>query len=154
VGIEQMEDLGMFNRGFVTPIGTALSLRRMAAAATIEYVKHCECNMAQCWILSKCSTSHPAVCACTTKVFHAAQDLKKVVPRCSWPSGAEDTLRRYIPLMKVVFGEQDADVRDVQNMLGGGDGGGEPKVPSPPVDKGNGRTNRKKKKNNRGNKKK
>jgi hypothetical protein len=127
----------------------------MAAAATIEYVKHCEFNMAQCWILFKCSTSHPAVCACTTKVFHAAQDLKKVVPRCSWPSGAEDTLRRYIPLMKVVFGEQDADVRDVQNMLGGGGlGSGDPKVPSPPVGKGNGRTNRKKKKKNRGNKKK
>lgn len=110
---EQMAAMGLSS-----PIGTE-RLRLQAAESGLLYVSACECVAAGCDGRS-CSVNdvegHEPLHECTTELFHACQDLIHV-PSKQWPPYAPLMVKRYIPLMRICFGESDSDVSRIEQQI-------------------------------------
>jgi SET domain len=112
--VEQFEEL-TFLKHTPSPFGPSWRLRKNAAIAMFTMVSSCECVAANCRHVN-CSGSHPAVYECAINMFHASQDLKHVL-QSKWPANATNMIQRYIPLMKITFGDDDTDIKDIEDMI-------------------------------------
>lgn len=112
----QGEQMAMM--GLVSQMGTE-RLRLQAAESGFAFVSACECVAAGC-DRKRCSANdveaHAPLYECTTELFHACQDLK-YVPSRQWPAHAPPMVKRYLPLMRICFGEEDTDVSDIENTI-------------------------------------
>jgi hypothetical protein len=94
-------------------------MRLQAADAGFVYVSACECVAAGC-NGKDCTIDdtghHPRLYECAVKIFQACQDLMEVSPR-KWPRYAVPMVKRYLPSMRVCFGEEDIDVRQVEAKI-------------------------------------
>lgn len=49
-------------------------------------------------------------------MFHCSHDLMEC-PSSLWPLNAKAMVNRYLPLMKLQFGEEDSDVKNIERKL-------------------------------------
>ena len=59
---------------------------------------------------------HEAVYEAVVIMFHACQDLI-ACPSSMWPKSAKAMVQRYLPLMKLQWGETDQDVKNVEKKI-------------------------------------
>ena len=110
---EQMAMLGLSSRE------GSLSLRLEAAELGFTFVSASECVAVGC-NGKECSVhdveAHDPLYECTSEIFHACQDLMQV-PSNKWPTYAPLMVNRYLPNMRICFGEGDDDVRKIEQEV-------------------------------------
>jgi len=112
----QSEQIAMM--GLSPPIGTE-GLRLQAAECGFAFVSACECVAAGC-NGKHCQVddveNHEPLYECTRELFHACQDLIHV-PQRRWPRYAAPMVTRYVPYMRICYGENDTDVADIERQV-------------------------------------
>jgi hypothetical protein len=95
------------------------TLRQWAAEAGLECVLASECvasGCSGCYNLSSTSFPHEPCYDLGSKVFHACTDLQEVPENCR-PRYATSVVKRYLPVMRGLFGEGDQDVKMIEVKL-------------------------------------
>ena len=93
-------------------------LRLQAAESGFAFVFACECVAAGC-NGKHCQVErmrHEPVYECSVELFHACQDLIRV-PSKKWPTYAVPMVKRYLPNMRVCFGDDDIDVQNIETQI-------------------------------------
>lgn len=100
-------------------VGDPEKLRGDAATFAINQVLKIECIAAECSGCSSCggNTPHEAVYESATTMFHCAQQDLLQCPTEFWPPNARFMVKRYLPLMKIQFGEQDSDIKNINEKI-------------------------------------
>lgn len=107
-----------FRGQLLQKFGDPSKLRSEAAKYAIMIVKSIECIAAGCCGCSENSFNHEAVYEAATTMFHCSQDLMECQTNL-WPLNAKFMVQRYLPLMKLQFGEEDLDVKKIdENIIG------------------------------------
>lgn len=107
-----------FRRNFITQLGDPKKLRRDAANSAIKVVQSIECIAAECLscLRDLDNACHEAVYEAVMIMFHCSQDLIGC-PANRWPPNAKLMVERYLPLMKIQFGAEDLDVRNIETKV-------------------------------------
>mmetsp|Transcript_8801 Transcript_8801/g.15950 ORF Transcript_8801/g.15950 Transcript_8801/m.15950 type:complete len:484 (+) Transcript_8801:1385-2836(+) len=96
-----------------------LSLRLEAAELGFAFVSASECAAVGC-NGKECSVhdveAHDPLYECSSEMFFACQDLMQAPPN-EWPTYAPLMVERYLPNMRICFGEEDADVREIEQKV-------------------------------------
>ena len=100
---------------FTSRFGTPNSLRRDAATTGLRLVRAGECIAAHC-NGKNCSGSgvHLPVYQCSQIMFFACQDYMQAG---YWEPSAVEHIRRYLPFMRILYGESDEDVAKIERSL-------------------------------------
>ena len=93
-------------------------LRSKAASAAMKQVLKFECIASECDGRDHPSGEiiHSVVYKASTVMFHACQDLV-VCPSSMWPNDALKMIKRYIPAMKLQFGDIEVDVANLKRKI-------------------------------------
>jgi SET domain len=122
--LESMLDSGMMPRamlqGLLRQHGHPYKLRRESSDALISMALAMECIAAQCCCDACCSTcvnsdpepQHFTVYDGCLIVFHAAQDILRT-PAAERSGHSCRMIHRYIPDMRLMFGDDDSDIADI-----------------------------------------
>ena len=109
-------------RQVMRQFGDPKMLRSDAARAAISNVLKIECIASECHGCVSI-TAHDPVYEATIIMFHASHDLMECPPS-KWPKDSKKMVERYVPLMKIMFGETDQDVKKVEEKILGTRGDG------------------------------
>lgn len=93
-----------------------------AASASFQKVLKIECIASGCdgQNHGRDEIIHPVQYQSAVTMFHACQDLLSC-PSVMWPKSVRKMVHRYLPPMKLQFGESDEDIESIeQKLLGGG----------------------------------
>jgi len=96
--------------------GKPSDLRSEAASMGITLVLTLECIADGCLghgVLGRPITEHMPVQEAVQLIFYAAQDLMEC-PRSTWAKDAQAVVNRYIPAMRLQYGDSDEDVAKVE----------------------------------------
>ncbi len=91
-------------------------LRQKAALYGLKAISLIECVAANCKGCKYGSMKHAPVYESAARIFHVCIDLIDLHPT-EYPIGAKNMIRRYVPLMKATFGEDDEDVKKIESMI-------------------------------------
>ncbi|KAL3912747.1 MAG: hypothetical protein SGARI_000997 [Bacillariaceae sp.] len=113
--------------------GPAADLRLAGARMGLAIASACECIAAGCdgttcgrivafaETENPASSPHAAIYGNGQAIFHACQDLLQWSSlggrKATWPSFAMATIERYLPILRIYFGQDDADVREIANAV-------------------------------------
>jgi hypothetical protein len=92
------------------------SFRLAAAVAGLQVVASTECVAVGCSGCDIGSCRHPPLYEIAVTMFHACMDLKEV-PVQSRPGYAAQMVSRYLTCMRATFGEDDADVKVIEENI-------------------------------------
>jgi hypothetical protein len=93
-----------------------ISFRLAAAVAGLQVVTSTECVAVGCSGCDIGSCRHPPLYEIAVTMFHACMDLKEV-PVQSRPGYAAQMVSRYLTCMRATFGEDDADVKVIEENV-------------------------------------
>jgi len=116
---QQLQMVPPHSRGhFIRQFGKPEKVRSNAAKAAIKNVLAIECIAAQCLGCNHLAgyMIHETVYEASQTMFHCSQDLIECPPNL-WPTNAKTMVRRYLPSMKIQFGESDPDVMNIQRKI-------------------------------------
>lgn len=101
--------------------GDPKQMRSKAASAAFQKVLKIECIASGCdgQNHGRDEIIHPVQYQSAVTMFHACQDLLSCPP-AMWPKSARKMVHRYLPPMKLQFGESDEDVASIEQKLLGG----------------------------------
>jgi hypothetical protein len=97
-------------------IAQKISWRLAAAVAGLRVIASTECVAAGCSGCDVGSCRHPPLYEKAATMFHACMDLKEV-PIQSRPGYAAQMVSRYLAVMRGTFGENDADVKVIEENI-------------------------------------
>ncbi len=102
----------------VQNFGDPKQMRSNAASAAFQKVLKIECIASRCDGRNhgRDEIVHPVQYASAGTMFHACQDLLSCPPSI-WPKDARKMVYRYIPPMKLQFGESDEEVASIERRL-------------------------------------
>lgn len=122
VGMENLSKSG-YPRSTVASIhrkfGSPDRNRSDAARMGISIIEKFECIAASCNGLEstgRCTKCHAPVYDACQLAFHTAQDMIQ----CSssvWPANGPGTVHRYIPAMRLMYGNEDEDVANIERRI-------------------------------------
>jgi hypothetical protein len=107
------------NMGFMpkrVSMAQKTSLRLAAAVAGLQVIVSTECVAVGCSGCDVGSSRHPPLYEKAATMFHACMDLKEV-PVQSRPGYAAQMVSRYLAVMRGTFGEDDADVKTIEENI-------------------------------------
>lgn len=119
---EQADQLSMFAPPSLLERTNGLSdlsireLRRKAALSGLRAISLIECVAENCKGCKPGCCNHSPVYESSSRMFHVCIDLIDLDPS-EYPHEAKTMIRRYVPLMKATFGNDDQDVRRIETEI-------------------------------------
>lgn len=95
-------------------------LRQKAASCGLRAISLIECVAENCTGCKPGFFKHAPVYESAARVFHVCIDLIELDPS-EYPLGARNIIKRYLPLMKAMFGNHDEDVKKIESVFLSGD---------------------------------
>jgi len=97
---------------------TLAELRMKAAAATLQRVAIFECLSAGCTEQGACQADHNPCPEVQTEVYYAWEDMKAARSKGQLvPTSWFVKVKRYIELMRLQFGDQDTDIKELDVLI-------------------------------------
>lgn len=103
--------------------GTPVKILSEAAKMGVSLIERIECIAANCigpkssGIITTCRcTEHAPVAHSLRYAFNNAQIMMRC-PSSLWPTNGRDIVHRYLPIMKLVYGEGDDDIAEIEREI-------------------------------------